>query len=74
MDIDNIIYCKRSGTPFRIKRSCFLNSIKHFELENVAIQSDRKLLAENSIKAHFEIDKHRTKKSKIARFTELISG
>ncbi|GIS16893.1 MAG: hypothetical protein CM15mP117_23250 [Alphaproteobacteria bacterium] len=50
MDIDNIIYCKTSGTPFRIKRLCFLNSIKHFELENVAKQSNRKLLAENSIK------------------------
>ena len=74
MDIDNIIYCKTSGTPFRIKRLCFLNSIKHFELENVSKQSNRKLLAENSIKADFEINKRKTNKSKIARFTELIKG
>ena len=74
MDIDNIIYCKTSGAPFRIKRLCFLNSIKHFELENVAKQSNRKLLAENSIKADFDMNKRKTKKSKIARFTELITG
>ena len=74
MDIDNIIYCKTSGTPFRIKRLCYLNSIKHFELEDVAKQSNRKLLAENSIKADFEITKRKTNKSKIARFTELITG
>ena len=74
MDIVSIIYCKTSGAPFRIKRLCFLNSIKHFELENVAKQSNRKLLAENSIKADFEINKRKTKKSRIARFTELISG
>ena len=74
MGIDSIICCKTSGAPFRIKRLCFLNSIKHFELENLAKQSDKKLLAENSIKAHFEIDKRKTKRSKIARFTELISG
>ena len=74
MDIDKIIYCKTSGTPFRIKRLCFLNSIKHFELENVDKQSNRKLLAENSIKADFEINKRKTNKSKIARFTELITG
>ena len=54
MDIDSIIYCNTSGAPFRIKRLCFLNSIKHFELENVAKQSNRKLLAENSIKTDFE--------------------
>ena len=74
MDIDSIIYYKTSGTPFRIKRLCLLNSIKHFELENVDKQSNRKLLAENSIKADFETNKRKTKKSKIARFTELITG
>ena len=35
MDIDSIIYCKTSGTPFRIKRLCFLNSIKHFDFSEL---------------------------------------
>ena len=74
MDVDSIIYCKNTGTPFRIRRLCFLNSIKHFELEDVGSFSNRKLLAEGSVKVAFDIEKRKNYKSKIKRFTELLTG
>ena len=74
MDVDSIIYCKNTGTPFRIRRLCFLNSIKHFELENVDSLANRKLLAEDSVREAFELEKRKNNKSKIARFTELLTG
>ena len=74
MDVDNIIYCKNTGTPFRIRRLCFLNSIKHFELEDVSSLSNRKLLSEASVKVAFNIEKNKKDKGKIARFTELLTG
>ena len=74
MDVDSIIYCKNTGAPFRIRRLCFLNSIKHFELENIGSVSNTKLLAENSVKVAFETEKRQRSKSKIARFTELLTG
>ena len=74
MEVDSIVYCKNTGTPFRIRRLCFLNSIKHFELENVSSLSNRKLLAEDSVKVAFDIEKRKHNKSRIARFTELLTG
>ena len=74
MDVDSIIYCKNTGAPFRIRRLCFLNSIKHFELEKVDSISNTKLLAENSVKVAFDLEKRNQTKSKIARFTELLKS
>ena len=74
MEVNSIIYCKNTGNPFRIRRLCFLNSIKHFELENIGSVSKTKLLAEESVKGSFELEKRTNNKSKIARFTELLSS
>ena len=75
MEINKIGYCKKTGSPFRIKRSCFLNSIKHFELENVSNrEKGKKLLAETSVKASFQSDMTDKPKNPISRFTELLNG
>ena len=75
MEINKIVYCKKTGSPFRIKRSCFLNSIKHFELENVSNrEKGKKLLAETSVKASFQSDMTDKPKNPISRFTELLNG
>ena len=47
MEINEIVYCKTTGSPFIIKRFCSLNSIKHIELESISnIQNGKKLLSE----------------------------
>ena len=75
MDIDNIVYCKKTGTPFRISRSCVLNSIKHFELESVTNKElHKKLLAETSVRESFQLDMLTSAKNPIAKFTELLKA
>ena len=75
MEINKIVYCKRTGSPFRITRSCILNSIKHFELENVSNREiGKKLLAETSVRDSFETDMTVRPKNPIARFAGLLNG
>ena len=75
MDIDNIVYCKKTGNSFRISRSCILNSIKHFELESVSNKEQhKKLLAETSVKNSFQLDMIAHPKNPIAKFTELLKA
>ena len=73
MDINEILYCKTTGSPFRIKRTCSLNSIKHIELESIGNrEKGKKLLAETSVRASFQTNKVESPKTQFARFTELL--
>tara|TARA_A100001011_G_C13787486_1_gene625672 strand:- start:137 stop:364 length:228 start_codon:yes stop_codon:yes gene_type:complete len=75
MEINKIVYCKKTGSSFRITRSCILNSIKHFELENVSNREiGKKLLAETSVRDSFETDMTVRPKNPIARFAGLLNG
>lgn len=73
MEINEIVYCKTTGSPFRIKRICSLNSIKHVELECVNNREKRKkLLSEVSVKMSFQTNEVKDPKTQFARFTELL--
>ena len=73
MEINEIVYCKTTGSPFRIKRTCSLNSIKHVELECVNNREKRKkLLSEVSVKMSFQTKRVENPKTQFARFTELL--
>ena len=75
MEINKIVYCKKTGSSIRITRSCILNSIKHFELENVSNREiGKKLLAETSVRDSFETDMTVRPKNPIARFAGLLNG
>ena len=73
MEINDIIYCKKTGSPFKIKRTCSLNFIKHVELESISnSEKCKKLLAETSVKASFQTKRVESPKTQFARFTELL--
>jgi hypothetical protein len=75
MEVNEVVYCKKTGSPFRIKRSCILNSITHFELERISNrETGKKLLAETSVKLSFQTDRVERTKSHFTRFTELLKA
>ena len=75
MEINDIIYCKKTGSPFKIKRTCSLNLIKHIELESISNNEKcKKLLAEAAVMASFQTKKIENPKTQFARFTELLKS
>ena len=73
MEINEIVYCKTTGSPFRIKRFCFLNSIKHIELENINnIENGKKLLAEASVKVSFQNSEVQSPKVGFNKFAQFL--
>ena len=73
MEINEIVYCKTTGSPFRIKRYCFLNSIKHIELVSTSnIQTGKKLLAEASVRASFQSSVVQSPKVGFTKFAQFL--
>jgi hypothetical protein len=75
MEINEIVYCKTTGSPFRIKRFCSLNFIKHIELESISnIQNGKKLLSEASVKVSFQNSEVQSPKASFTKFAQFLKG